>query len=236
MSGVVRSVILGAGMCLAAWVGYAMVPHESMQPKLPRLDQLVPERFGAWVNVPTPLVQVDVTVNESGEARSTDSPYDETVMRTYVNRQTGEAVMLALAYGRQQHQEVKIHRPELCYYAQGAAVSDLRLLRPDELSGVVPEGTKSMLGVMPDHKEEVLYWIRVGNVISRSALQTRGYIFKEGLKGVIPDGILVRSSQVLQGRGQVPHSIHVQQQFLNDLVMALPPDKRHLLIPVAQRR
>jgi EpsI family protein len=233
MSGVVRSVVLGVSMCLAAWVGYAMIPHESMQARLPRLDRLVPERFGAWVNVPSPMVQVDVAVNESGAEKSIESPYDETVMRTYVNRQTGEAVMLALAYGRQQHQEIKIHRPELCYYAQGAAVSDLRLLRPDELRGAVPEGAKSMLGVMPDHVEEVLYWIRIGDVISRSAIQTRGYIFKEGLKGVIPDGVLVRSSQALQGRGQVAHSLEVQQEFLNEMIAAVPPNKRHLFLPTS---
>jgi hypothetical protein len=43
----------------------------------------------------------------------------------------------------------------------------------------------------------------------------------------------VRSSQALQGRGQVAHSIEVQQQFLNDLLAALPADQRHLLIPVS---
>ncbi len=38
-------------------------------------------------------------------------------LRSYVNA-NGDVVMLALAYGRHQRQEIKIHRPELCYTSQ----------------------------------------------------------------------------------------------------------------------
>jgi len=42
-------------------------------------------------------------------------------MRAYQNSQ-GQIVYLALAWGEQQRQEVKIHRPDLCYVAQGFKV------------------------------------------------------------------------------------------------------------------
>ncbi len=47
-----------------------------------------------------------------------DRPYDDVLMRAYGNSQ-GDIVLLAVAYGRNQRQEVKIHRPDVCYTAQG---------------------------------------------------------------------------------------------------------------------
>ncbi len=44
--------------------------------------------------------------------------YDDVLMRTY-RRADGARVMAAFAYGRSQTQELKIHRPELCYSRAG---------------------------------------------------------------------------------------------------------------------
>lgn len=87
------------------------------------LNALVPKEFGEWREVRSAFVQVDLTPRRDGEEaeRTTDSPYDQTVIRTYVRR-AGATVMLALAYGSKQRQDVKIHRPELCYVAQGFQV------------------------------------------------------------------------------------------------------------------
>lgn len=227
-----RSVILGLCMAAAAAVGYLMIPRQMMQAQLPHIEGLVPQKFGPWENVSSPMIQVDLSVSAPDGEKNIETPYDETVMRTYVNKKTGEAVMLALAYGHRQRQEIKIHRPELCYTSQGSAVSDLRPLEANERIGVVPEGAKTMLGRSSDRLESVLYWIRIGDVISRGALQTRGYIFKQGLRGTVPDGILVRSSQAIASPNQAQASLRIQQQFLNDMIAAVPADKRRLFVPM----
>ncbi len=88
----------------------------------PHLDKAVPEQFGDWRTLPNPLIQADLSTDG---ATSTDQPYDEIVSRTYVNS-SGDVVMMALAYGKNQRQEIKIHRPELCYPAQGFKVVALK--------------------------------------------------------------------------------------------------------------
>jgi hypothetical protein len=81
-----------------------------------------------------------------------------------------------------------------------------------------------------------VYWVRIGDTVSRSAWQTRWYILREGVAGRIPDGILVRTSQVVRSAGQKEASVAVQQRFLTDLLGALPPAQRALLAPQGAQR
>ncbi|MFX5562593.1 exosortase C-terminal domain/associated protein EpsI, partial [Acinetobacter baumannii] len=82
---------------------------------------VIPTQFGQWKEVPSPFLHVNVGL-EDGTDRSTDQPYDDVLGRTYVNSQ-GQMVMLALAYAKEQTQDVKIHLPEVCYVAQGFVLS-----------------------------------------------------------------------------------------------------------------
>ena len=84
------------------------------------LAQLVPRSFGEWRELDAPAAAVDPRGQRPGETDS-EAPYDDVLMRSYINAR-GDVVMLALAYGRHQRQEIKIHRPELCYTSQGFAV------------------------------------------------------------------------------------------------------------------
>jgi EpsI family protein len=88
-----------------------------------------------------------------------------------------------------------------------------------------------MLASSNNRSEIVLYWIRIGNFISQNAWQTRFYIFKQGLKGIVADGILVRTSQILENNLTEQESIDVQKHFLNDLITAVPLPYRYLIIP-----
>src|SRR3981081_4614918 len=104
--------------------------------------------------------------------------YDQVLMRTYRRQSDGETVMLALAYGRRQAQEFKIHRPELCYYSQGY---DVRFVGRSRVLLGPRFGVDSNLLLARNRAryEPVTYWIRVGDRISLSAWETRWLIFKD---------------------------------------------------------
>jgi EpsI family protein len=212
----------------AIGLGHLMTPTTSMSPPgAVDLEAMVPKQFGAWTYVPSAVTQVDLSVKRDGDEGSNTRVYDQVLMRTYRNPQ-GQSVMLALAWGRQQRQEVKIHRPELCYVAQGFRIESSRPL--EGLGDGSVRGT-TLLTASTRRFEPVIYWVRIGDTLSSSAWQTRLYILREGIAGRIPDGILVRTSQVMRNGSQVEASLEVQRQFLADLVAAVPPAQRAVLVP-----
>jgi len=181
----------------------------------------IPKVFADWKEVESNQIQIDLVPRKEDGSRSTDSPYDETLMRTYVNSK-GEAVQLALAYGRTQRQEVKIHRPELCYYAQGFEVkslvsSDFNIVSTHQK----PIIGKNMLVVNPAYQEAVSYWIRIGDIYSESPWQTRFYIIKKGLTGDVVDGVLVRASSTTNDGGNVEVLYERNKLFLKSLVESI---------------
>lgn len=219
---------MAASVALSAW----LTPTQSMiAPGEVDLEASIPKSFGEWTYVPSAVTQVNLALKRDDDDLS-DQIYDQVLMRTYRNPK-GESVMLALAWGRQQRQEVKIHRPELCYVAQGFRVEANRPFDPLGASG--PAG-RAMIATHPRRVEPVLYWVRIGDTISSSAWQTRLYILKEGLGGRIPDGILVRTSQILRTQDGVPASHALQGRFLRDLVDAMPTSGRALLVPAGTQK
>ena len=196
----------------------------------PTLDETVPRQFGEWREIPSAAPQVDPTTGVAGEPNM-DRPYDDVLMRAYANAR-GDVILLALAYGRNQRQEVKIHRPEVCYTAQGfELVSRAPVEFPiTDSSGRHVSGTR-MLVEAPGRVEAVSYWIRIGNLYSDNAWAIRYHIFREGIAGRTPDGILVRASQIIApGRPVSDEHFEKQERFLAELVEAMGGRARKLLV------
>jgi EpsI family protein len=196
------------------------------------LNDGVPLSFNEWKSVPSSLVQMDLSPRSADAQQSAANTYDETVMRTYVDGK-GSNIMLALAYGRNQRQEQKIHRPELCYVAQGFELQSIKAAAIDLKMGQAEHVTaKRMFVKSRDRQEAVSYWIRTGNIYSDSAVESRLQIFKEGLKGDVPDGILVRASQFVPfgaSDAEIEAVYQKQEKFLAQLVAATPPGYREKL-------
>ncbi|MEQ1622913.1 MAG: exosortase C-terminal domain/associated protein EpsI, partial [Methylococcales bacterium] len=75
--------------------------------------------------------------------------------------------------------------------------------------------------------EAVSYWIRLGNSFPMSGLQMRLKILREGLKGKIDDGVLVRVSTLIEDESEAPAAYELQEKFLADLladVQEVSPD------------
>ena len=192
----------------------------------PNLEATIPKQFGDWKELPNPYVQVSLSTDTT---TGLNQPYDQTLMRTYVNSQ-GQQIMLALAWGQRQSQEVKIHRPDLCYVAQGFTVKSLQ---PAHFDGVVGPSTpvtgKHMVAMNAHSGEAVAYWIRIGSVYSESAWETRKHILREGFDGRIPDGILVRASQTIRKADEAAPLLPQLEQFLAELYAATPAHTRALM-------
>jgi EpsI family protein len=194
----------------------------------PQFEASVPESFGDWKLVRMPQLPVDVVADDG---RGTlQQPYDETVMRTYRNSK-GEIVMLALAYGREQRQEVKVHRPELCYTAAGFNVASSQETAFGHLQGAggAVRG-KRLYAEGRRGNEAVSYWIRIGGVYTESGWDIRRHIVMQGLQGQIPDGILVRASRTVDGRAQAEKTWPQLEAFLVELAAALPEQTRSFLV------
>lgn len=224
--------IILALMALAAAGGFALKPKLSTVGDVPQLEAVVPPRFGQWAELPNAFVQVPLSVEERRAQESADNTYDQIVSRTYADGK-GHRVMLSLAYIKSNRQEGKIHRPELCYIAQGFRVEDIspKAYGLTSMGGSQITG-KRMLVRSPNRLEAVSYWIRLGTLYSESAWQTRLYILKVGLEGLIPDGILVRASQIVPPgatEAEIERLYQVQEAFMQDMVVATPEAGKMLL-------
>lgn len=224
----ISSVAVFAVLIFAAVMAVLATPHLVAVTDNVDLEASVPQAFGDWKMIPSGAVQVRLT---TGDETNMNQPYDQTVMRTYVNTKTGEYVQLALAWGRRQRQEVKVHRPDLCYVAQGYKVDSLSEAVFEDVGHQKLNVTgKRMYASNSRSGEAVAYWIRIGSLYSEDALETRLYILAEGLKGRIPDGILVRASRPVRTSEDAMEAYPSLESFLKELVVAAPPSVQSYLI------
>ncbi|WP_271008693.1 exosortase-associated protein EpsI, B-type [Paucibacter sp. B51] len=209
---VAAAVMLGGGAA-AHW----MKPTVHLADRLgkPDLETLFPTSFGNWEvdsNTPVILPAPDV------QARL-DRIYNQVLSRTYVDRSTGRRVMLSVAYGGDQSDGTRLHRPEVCYPAQGFQITANR-------PGVLQLSARSLqVRQLESHLsgrfEPITYWVVVGDEIVTSASQQKLAQLRYGVRGLIPDGMLVRVSTIDRDPEQ---AFRVQKQYIDDLARSVSPD------------
>ena len=221
----VAGVVLMLAAAAGAWLA---TPRLQAMQGAPSLDATVPKAFGDWRAIQDSTPQVDVS---QGVETVQEQPYDQTVMRTYVNSH-GQQIMLALAWGERQRQDVKVHRPEVCYPAQGFNVRKLGpgpAIPTPARAAPVPT-TEILTEARGGGYEAVRYWIRIGEQYGGDGMAARWYILNEGFRGRIPDGVLVRASQRLPQPGAEAQSQALMASFLSELVAAVPASTRAMLV------
>jgi EpsI family protein len=221
-----------AGLLLigASGLAYALRPTPIVEARDVNLEHQIPTSFGEWHEVRTGLVQVDLAPRgENGEEEaSLRWPYDQTLTRVY-QRADGQMIMLALAWGSKQRQEIKVHRPELCYAGQGLQIVEQRHVSIDLSPGASVEANR-LLTRNASRVEPVTYWIRIGDNIMAKGRKVRVEIFQQALHGRIPDGILFRVSQALSPSASADASYRVQEAFIRELLSSVDQGGRRLLI------
>lgn len=223
----VVSMLLLAGLALTAWMRPEVVA-ESFTPGT--LARGIPERVEGWEQIPQRFVMADLTVAANDGVRTNDNPYDEVVSRQYADR-SGQIVMLAVAYAAEQRQEVKIHRPDLCYPSQG-----FKQLSWEQRPLPAIEGERGPVGVVRmvvqqnDRIEVVLYWLRTGSDYGQRMWDGRVEILQQGLKGRVPDGILVRTSMIVPRVVDAPQAFAELERFAVGLYKSSDAGARALMV------
>ena len=205
--------LLAALMCGAAIAAAAGAPTGKFGPI--HLLKSVPEMFGGWSTVQETVQFVNPQVTTGIERI-----YDEVLTRTYVN-QNGDRIMLSMAWGDDQRGERQVHRPEICYPAQGfkvETISDETL--PTPFGDISVRRLTTTLG--PRH-EPVTYWVTMAGDVVRNDFDRRMVQVRLLRTNQIPDGLLFRVSSIDR---DAAHAFKVQQQFVVDLVRAMSPDVR----------
>mgnify|MGYP001273119669 CR=1 FL=1 len=227
-----RAFVILSAMLLAAVAAILLKPSQNIEGQYGQVDleTLIPKQFGDWNAVSSNLVQTSLSIRREGEATAVN-PYDDILMRTYENSE-GRQMMLALAWGKTQRQEVKVHRPEKCYTAQGFKVQGLIPTVFNNIKGAsTPVIGKRMIALGGHRKEAVSYWIRLGDIFPSTGLETRMKIFNDGLRGKLNDGILVRASTVINQESEASEAYREQEKFLGELVNNVGELMPDLLVP-----
>lgn len=213
---------LAASMCLASVVAHLLRPTKLLADTrgAASLSALVPSTFGEWHEVRT----AQSVVNPQSQ-QMIDTLYTEVLNRTYRNA-AGQQVMLAIAYGRDQTDELQLHEPRVCYPAQGFAV--LRQWNSDVRTsyGSIPvHRLETILG--SKRPEPVTYWTTIGDqVVEAKVLDKKRKKFFYSLDGYIPDGLLFRVSSI---DTDTSHAFALQDRFARDLLASVPPQTRRRL-------
>lgn len=223
-----RGFILGTILVAAAVAARLATPTVHAINNEADLEQTLPKVIDEWRMVASPLVQVGVSTDTDP---SIDQPYNQSVLRSYANP-SGEMIQVAVAWGKRQRQEVKIHRPELCYPAQGYRVLDLSdtTFPLNTPAGLPIIGKRMLTRDRNGQIEAVSYWIRIGSIYSDSAWRTRLHIVQEGLLGRIPDGVLVRVSQHVPDGTDLGPVYQRQEAFAARMVSLTNSGARALLV------
>ncbi len=215
-------VFLSAAMAASA-AAVAMVPRvgvDEMTDARP-LDDLFPAAFGDW--------RVDprvIPVEPPAELRKTIAEsYDQTLARTYVDAR-GYGVMLSVAYGGRRNQGMDIHRPEICYPAQGLAVRrDTREAALALADG--PLALKRLVAGSGARNEPISYWLVIGRGVASFGFGHRLALMKYGLTGHVPDGMLVRVSSIDDDETR---AFERQDEFVRAMLAALAPEFRQRIL------
>jgi EpsI family protein len=146
--------------------------------------------------------------------------YSQVVGRGYRDG-NGNIVMLVVAYGPVQDSRLKAHRPELCYVAAGFRISNKSEATVPYLDGTRTLTLTRLIAERESRLEPISYWMRVGSEISHGVVDRQLIRLKYGLRGIVPDGALIRVSSI----GLAPEaSFALQDQFIRDLLAAIPPE------------
>ncbi len=199
----------------AAWFGKPAI-YLSEQIGKPELESIFPQQFGPWridASMPIILPAPDVQA-------ALNAIYNQVLSRTYVNT-GGQRIMLSVAYGGDQSDGNSAHRPEVCYPAQGFAITSNEKSVQSAAGGTL--AVRKLMATLGNRNEPITYWVVVGSEVATSGIEQKLAQMRYGLRGVIADGMLVRVSSIGADMSQA-HAL--QAGFITDLAFAMPGPSR----------
>ncbi len=213
-----RNLLIGVAMLLAAGLAFVLTPKTKLADQGPRIDleTMIPKQFGDW-RVDESIVPLQVSPDVQAKL---DKIYNQTLSRTYINSQ-GQRIMLSIAYGSDQSDSMAVHKPEVCYPAQGFEVLQMRKGMLDVAGISLP-----VVRLVAQHNsriEPITYWISVGGEPVTGGLDRKIAQMRYGLTGKVPDGLLFRISSIDPDSTRA-YALHAS--FASDMFQALNTDGR----------
>ncbi|WP_277969472.1 exosortase-associated protein EpsI, V-type [Sphingomonas echinoides] len=213
-----RQILAGAALLAAAGAAFALKPRTVLRTLgTAKLDKLVPHDFDGWhFEASSGLV-----LPPADQLR--DKLYSELVTRVY-KRADGSTMMMLIAYAGSQDGTIQVHRPEVCYPASGFHLTDIED-RDVTLAPGVDIPTRFIVAETELRTEQMIYWTRLGHLFPRKWSEQKLAVVEENLRGIIPDGVLVRISTI--GEGNARTSL---DQFAASLYRAVGPRMKSVLV------
>ncbi len=213
--------LIAALMCAASVGAMVARPIAKLSDEGPAisLETMIPKQFGNWREEPQSVVQV---INPQTQ-ELLDKLYTQLLNRTYVN-DNGYRVMLSLAYGDDQRRPTQVHKPEVCYPAQGFKLRSTQAGEVVTAYGNIP--VHRLFTTLGPRQEPVTYWYTVGDQAAKSEFHKRLVELGYGLTGRIPDGLLFRISSIDADQA---NAYRMQDQFTDQLLQAVAPAERRRL-------
>lgn len=218
-----KHLVVGLLMFAAAGMALALKPTEKVADAGPKVDleTLIPRQFGDW--------KIDETIvpliADPETQAKLDKIYNQTLTRTYVNSRN-ERIMLSIAYGGDQSDAMSVHKPEVCYPAQG-----FQILKNED--GIFSTGdggipVRRLVAAQGQRIEPITYWTTVGDTVAiKEGIQWKLNQIKYGLTGKIPDGLLFRISSI---QADDAKAYQIQDAFARDLLKSMSPSGRQRIV------
>lgn len=211
-----------ASMLCAAALAAAIHPQISMADQRAKVDlaTLIPRQFGDWRELEQSSRQI-VNPQQTAEL---EKLYSQTLSRAYINTD-GAVIMLSIAYGADQSRDLQIHRPEVCYSAQGFQILTTEKTTLANASNPIP--AMQLVAKQGARNEPITYWVRIGEKIVRGNIEQGTARLSYGLSGYIPDGVLFRVSSISTINKT---AFNIQEAFIADMLQAVPPATKSYLL------
>ena len=184
--------ILVSVMTGASAFAYIAKPTKLMAETLHReaLSEEFPKKFNRWSKPQTEnTMLVDPT-----QAEVLEYLYTETFGTSYVNK-NNHSVMVSIAYGKDQSDGRSVHKPGICYPAQGFIILEQR-----DISLVLDSHRSIKVRYMKTQRgqriEPLLYWTTSGDFVYQNILQRKLIGLKYSEDNLIPDGMILRVSTI----------------------------------------
>lgn len=223
-----RNAIILAAMVAASGLALALKPTIKVADAGPKinLDSMIPREFGEWREARFGSSQIV----DPQQKELLDKIYNQTLSRTYVNPR-GYAIMLSIAYGSDQSDGLQLHKPEVCYPAQGFQLQSRTVGTLDLPTGMIP--ATRLMTTLGSRSEPVTYWTVVGDRVVTGSIEKKLVEMRFGMGGKIPDGMLIRVSSI---DGQAERAYALQNQFAESLVGAVAVEHRNRLTGTPQEK
>ena len=210
-----RELLLGLPLLAAAGGAIALKPRKQLDLLGDhKLEDMVPTEIDGWYVTPSNAV----ILPQATAGSLADQLYNQTVSRLYLSK-SDLPVMLVIAYGNTQSDQLQLHRPEVCYTAFGFEISRSEKVElPLQGGAVLP--ARELVASTNDRVEPILYWTRIGDYLPASGNEQRYLKLKTEMGGYVADGVLVRISTVAKPG---PETFRSLQKFAASMLHATRP-------------